>query len=300
MTTTVNPETSQQETPPQETAKKPRSLSNLIVRFVTGMFGFPLVIVLILWGGWVFTIAVGLLAILATVEFYFMERTKGLHNNALIGIAAAIAILLSFHWCDYRLWQAAIVISTLLTFTIEFARGWNWRHSLMRVVTTLGGSFYVAFPFAFLIAIRQIEPFGIHWIAAIIASAWGTDVFSYMFGSMFGKTKLAPKLSPKKTVEGAIGGILLGILLPILVMLRIDNFAWSMLPLFIISPFLSIGGDLFESRVKRYFGIKDSHIPGFDIIPGHGGALDRFDSVLWVVPAYYVYLLLVGIVPLPL
>jgi phosphatidate cytidylyltransferase len=169
MTTTVNQETSEKETQQQEIPKKPRSLSNLIVRFLTGMLGFPLVIILILWGGLPFMIAVGLLAILGTAEFYFIERSKGLQNNAIMGIAAAIAVLISFQWRDPRIWQAAIVISVLLTFAIEFVRSREWKRSLLRVATTLGGSFYVTFPFAFLIAIRQIEPFGIHWIVAIIA-----------------------------------------------------------------------------------------------------------------------------------
>lgn len=300
MTTTVNQDIPEQETPKEDAAKKPRSLSNLIVRFLTGMIGLPMIFILVLWGGWPYTIAAGLLALLGTAEFYFMERTKGLQNNAIIGIAAAIAVLFSFHWREPRLWQGAVVISVILTFTLEFVRSRQWQHSLIRVVTTLGGSLYIAFPLAFAIAIRQVEPFGIHWVAALLFCAWGTDVFSYMVGSRFGKTKLAPKLSPKKTVEGAIGGIIFGVLLPTLLMLRIDNFAWTMMPLFIISPFAGIAGDLFESGVKRYFGIKDSHIPGFDILPGHGGALDRFDSVLWVIPLFYAYLLIVGELPLPL
>ncbi|MDQ7024003.1 MAG: phosphatidate cytidylyltransferase [Anaerolineae bacterium] len=299
MTTTVNQDTSEQEKPENEAPKKPRSISNLILRLMTGLIGLPLIVFLIFWGGWLYTIMASLLAILGTAEFYFMERTKGRQNNAIIGIAAAIAVLLSFHWREPRLWQAAVVISVILTFTLEFVRSGQGQHSFIRTVTTLGGSLYIAFPLAFVIAIRQVEPFGIHWVAAILFCTWGTDTFSYMFGSMFGKTKLAPKLSPKKTVEGAIGGVIFGVLLPILLMLRIDNFAWTMLPLFIISPFAGIAGDLFESGVKRYFGIKDSHIPGFDVIPGHGGVLDRMDSVLWIIPLFYAYLLIIGKLPLP-
>ena len=297
MTTTVSHDTVQHDTP--ETPKKPRSLSNLIVRFITGMVILPLIVILTLWGGWPFTIVISLLAILGTAEFYFMERIKGLQNNAIIGIAAAIAVLLSFHWREYWLWQVTVLISIILTFAIEFGRSREWQRSLWRVVTTLGGSLYIAFPFAFLIAIRQIEPFGIHWIFTILYCTWGTDTFSYLFGSMFGKTKLAPKLSPGKTVEGAIAGIVFGATLPMLVLLRVGELSWSVVPLLVISPFAGIAGDLFESGVKRYFGVKDSHLPGFDVFPGHGGALDRIDSILWIIPLFYFYMLIVGKLPLP-
>ena len=295
MTTTVNHDS----VPQDETPKKPRSLSNLIVRFTTGMVILPLIVILILWGGLPFTVVIGLLTILGTAEFYFMERMKGLQNNAIIGISAAIAVLISFHTREYWLWQVAIVISVLLTFAIEFARSREWQRSLWRVWTTLGGSLYIAFPFAFLIAIRQIEPFGIHWIFTILFTTWGTDTFSYMFGSMFGKTKLVPKLSPSKTVEGAIAGVIFGAFLPMLVLLRISEWSWNIVPLLLLCPFAAIAGDLFESGIKRYFGVKDSHIPGFDVFPGHGGALDRIDSILWVIPLFYVYMLMIGKLPLP-
>jgi phosphatidate cytidylyltransferase len=227
-----------------------------------------------------------------------MERQRGLQNNALIGIAVAVLVLLAFHWREARLWQGALLISPLLTFAIEFGRSREWQRSLLRVATTLGGSLYIAFPFAFLIAIRQIHPPGIHWVCAVIFCTWGTDTFSSMFGSMFGKTKLAPRLSPGKTVEGALAGVIFGAILPMLVLLRGGAMTWNVVPLFIICPFAGIAGDLFESGVKRFFGVKDSHIPGFNIFPGHGGALDRIDSILWVIPLFYFYLVLTGDIPL--
>ena len=84
-----------------------------------------------------------------------------------------------------------------------------------------------------------------------------------------------------------------------LVLLRVGEMSWVIVPLLIICPFAAIAGDLFESAVKRFFGVKDSHIPGFNVLPGHGGALDRIDSLLWVTPLFYFYLIIIGkIVPL--
>jgi phosphatidate cytidylyltransferase len=289
----MNPSESQQTTTPATTRPK-RSMSNLALRVITGLVLMPLVFILLLWGGLPLTVGVGFLMGIAVLEFYFMEVQRGLQNNALIGIVAALAVLTAFHTRQPWLWQVAVVVTVLLTFVIEFTRGRVLKDSLWRIWTTIGGIFYLAFPFSFLIAIRQVEPFGIHWVFAVIFSTWSTDTFAYVFGNMFGKTKLAPRFSPNKTVEGAIGGVIFGATLPMLVLLRVDELTWSAVILLMIAPFAAIIGDLFESAVKRFFHVKDSHVPGFNIFPGHGGVLDRVDSLIMVLICYYTYLVLAG------
>ena len=114
-------------------------------------------------------------------------------------------------------------------------------------------------------------------------------------GNMFGKTKLAPVLSPKKTVEGAVGGIIAGTLLPLGVLYQGSiDITWVMTIMFFIGAIAATAGDLLESYIKRYFGVKDSHIPGFNVIPGHGGVLDRIDSTLLVATVFYIYLVSIG------
>ena len=289
----------QQPSEDNSSEKQPRKLSNLLVRFFTGMVLLPVILLLIFLGGWFLTIALGILMLFGILEFYFMEKRRGAQNNALLGVISAIMVLLSFHLREPLLWQGAVVATIVITFIIEFGRVRDFKESVQRIATTIGGIFYIAFPMAFLVAIRAGDS-GLHWFFAYIYCTWGTDTFAYLIGNMFGKTKLAPVLSPKKTVEGAVGGIIAGSLLPLGVLYQGGiPITIGALFLFMLASFAGTAGDLFESRVKRFFGIKDSHIPGFNIFPGHGGALDRIDSTLFVAPIIYSYLAWTGyIIPL--
>lgn len=271
-----------------------RRLSNLFVRFLTGMVVLPFLLVLIFLGGWFTTIPLGFLMLMGILEFYYMEKKRGLQNNGIIGVLAAVMVVLAFHYEQALLWQIAVVATIILTFIIEFGRGRVFKDSVQRIATTVGGIFYIAFPMSFLVAIRGSES-GLHWFFAFVYCTWGTDTFAYLIGNMFGKTKLAPALSPGKTVEGAIGGIVAGALLPLAVLYQGQiPITLPVVLMFIAATFAATLADLFESGVKRFFGVKDSHIPSFDIIPGHGGVLDRIDSTLGSATVIYVYLVMTG------
>ncbi len=121
------------------------------------------------------------------------------------------------------------------------------------------------------------------WILSMIAMNWSNDVFAYFVGRKFGKTPLAPEISPKKTIEGSIGGLVGAILTGICLNLYFLNEPVSLLFIIIFGIFIwAFGtvGDLFESKLKRLVQIKDSG----NILPGHGGFLDRFDSFLFIIP----------------
>lgn len=286
------------ESPSPDSPTKTRRLSELWVRVLTTVFIVPLAFLLAFLGGWLYALALAFFAGIGVVEFYYMEMNRNQQSNLLIGLLAAGAILLSFQLRAPLLWQMTILLAPLLTFGVEVLRERNLRRSLWRVVTTMGGIFYVAFPFAFLIAIRQIQPYGLHWLFVVIGSTWLLDILSYVFGRMYGKHKLAPRLSPNKTIEGAFGGIIFSATIPMLVLAQIGQLTLGAALLIVIAPFVGIAGDLFESWLKRYFGVKDSHVPGYNILPGHGGVLDRFDAALWIVTLYYAYLVVSGNIPL--
>ena len=135
-------------------------------------------------------------------------------------------------------------------------------------------------------------PHGPRWIIAFFVSVFAADIGAYFVGRKFGKTKLAPKISPGKTVEGLLGG--LGFVLIIFTPLLFLNFASAtaalMLLVVVLTALVSVGGDLFESKLKRFAGMKDSS----QILPGHGGVLDRIDSLLSGAPVYSLGLLLLG------
>ena len=166
---------------------------------------------------------------------------------------------------------------------------------MKQVGTTLCGVFYIAFPAAFLISLRNAPQDGVIWLFVVYAITWGTDTFAYVFGKTFGRTKLAPLISPNKTVEGAIGGIL-GAWIPAFCLLLFTGaFEPKLIPMIVAGPFLAVSGDLFESALKRFFRVKDSYVAGFNVFPGHGGVLDRIDALVWVASWVFLYLFAVGV-----
>ena len=154
--------------------------------------------------------------------------------------------------------------------------------------------FYIAFPTAFLISLRNAPQNGLIWLFVVYAITWGTDTFAYVFGKTFGRTKLAPLISPNKTVEGAIGGILAAWIPAFSLLIFTGAFEPKLIPMIVAGPFLAVSGDLFESALKRFFRVKDSYVAGFNVFPGHGGVLDRIDALVWVASWVFLYLFAVG------
>lgn len=282
-------------TPASDSENKNKTNGNTtIIRAITGIAIIPIAVIVILWGGWVFAVPLIIVASIATLEYFFMEQHKGQYNNAYLGLAATIAIIVSFQIREPRLWQVSLLAFTLITFILEYLQTRELKRCLRRVMHSVFGVLYIAFPLAFFIAIRQVEPFGIHWAFSVIFSTWTNDTMAYAFGRAFGKHKLAPSISPNKTIEGALGGIVLGTFMPMLVLWRVDELSVAVVIMLIIASVAAVTGDLFESALKRYFTIKDSHLKGFNVLPGHGGVLDRIDALLWVLVVHYIFLVLVG------
>lgn len=149
----------------------------------------------------------------------------------------------------------------------------------------LTGTFYIILGFTSLTLFRAERP-SLFWLVFICA--WGCDVFAYFGGKFFGKRKLSPEISPKKTIEGSIiGAAMSGVFFVLFALLFLDlNMIMEYILMFIIgvvAAIVSQMGDLIMSAVKRQFGIKDFG----RLLPGHGGILDRFDSILLVAPALY-------------
>ena len=285
--------------PSPDTAKKSLAASNLSVRVMTALVFLPIALAAIFLGGWVFTILVGLLAAVGALEFYTFAHERQTRGSALIGVPVVIGIVLAFHFRESRLWVVSLALGILLTAALETIRHPRQiRLTLCQVGLTLAGVIYIAFPSAFLIAIRTIEPEsdGLLWLLLICFATWGTDTFAYFGGRFFGKHKLAPVLSPKKTVEGAIVGVIGGILMAYVVLLLWKDSHPSALILITLAPLAAIWGDLFESAVKRYYHVKDSHVAWLNLFPGHGGVLDRVDSLIWVTTLFFFYLALHGVV----
>lgn len=150
---------------------------------------------------------------------------------------------------------------------------------------------YVALPFGFALGLPKYSTIDNSFsleVFFLFVLIWSSDTFAYICGRLFGKHKMAPKISPKKTWEGLIGGVICTVVLGYFVEMYHPNLRGNWMVVgFLVSIFAPFG-DLVESQLKRSFGVKDSG----NIIPGHGGILDRLDSFIICVPAIYLYFIL--------
>lgn len=272
-------------------------LTNLQLRLITAIILLPIAVVGSFVGGALFLVMLLPVMCVGMIEFYKMEKDTKMQGSSLTGIPTGIVVAIAFFFNIEWLWQIALLVSIIATLILEmFRHPKQFRKALAQIGTTLCGILYIAFPTAFLVSIRNIQPDGLMWLFVVFAITWGTDTFAYVAGRIFGRTKLAPLISPNKTVEGAIGGIF-GAWIPTFLILVVSGlFQPILIPMVLIGPFWAVSGDLFESALKRFYKVKDSYVKGFNIFPGHGGVLDRIDALIWVATWVFFYLFMIGII----
>lgn len=228
-----------------------------------------------------------LLSAIGIAEFYRMalpERKLELWLAALAGSALVFTPLVR----DDKLILSSIGL-LFLGFSLLFLFRVRAIDTAAREVAfALLAFLYIPFLLMHLIQLRQ-TPFGIQWLFVIMLIVMSNDSTAYYFGSAFGKHRLYPLVSPKKSIEGAAGGLvgsLVGALLAKFIFFPQLTFIDAVVTALVVGMF-GQAGDLFESLLKRSFGVKDSGT----IIPGHGGVLDRLDSILFAAPITYYYVL---------
>jgi phosphatidate cytidylyltransferase len=274
--------------------KKTAGRSNLAVRLISALILGPIVLILVYLGGWPFVGLVTALAVVSLLEFYELGRDKDIHGNVVLGLIALVGLLIAFADRQYSVVLLLFVTTGLAVLAWEALRGTKPMSKWWgRAGVTVAGLAYASLPSAFLIAIRAL-PDALPWFAFLICVTWGTDTLAYFGGRFWGKHKLAPRISPKKTVEGAVVGLLFGFAAGVAVLALSGKLSGGTFLLALLAPPLAVIGDLFESALKRFFHVKDSHLAHFNIIPGHGGVLDRTDSLVWVTTLCYLYILLTG------
>ncbi|MET3645352.1 phosphatidate cytidylyltransferase [Streptococcus gallinaceus] len=258
-------------------------------RVVFGGIALAIFIPFLLMGGVPFQLLIGLLAMIGTSELIKMH---GLAPNSIEGMLAMLgALVLTLPMQDYipflptdGSYTAFAIIVFLLLGSTVFNIG---KYDYSQVVFPIASSFYVGIGFHNLISARM-DSFGKVLFALFIV--WATDIGAYMIGRQIGRRKLMPKVSPNKTVEGFLGGIASAVVVSVIYML-VDKTVMAghsfVTMLFLVAIFSVFGqfGDLVESAIKRHFGVKDSG----KLIPGHGGILDRFDSMMFVFPIMHFF-----------
>jgi phosphatidate cytidylyltransferase len=272
---------------------------NLMQRILVAAIAIPAVVGVIWLGGWVLAGVLALLGVLGTREVYDFARRQGIEPLERTGWLAAAAIpLLAYwakgselHWAEPPLYLAAIWLMVVMT--IAMRRRGPGGQPLTAIAVTIFGAVYASGLLAFLIAIRHggvavIRPSAYVLLTLFpLVITWICDTAAMAAGSALGGPKLAPILSPKKTLSGAVGGTLAGILTALALgkfVLNRQGWHFTAGQLLLFGLAVSIVGqigDVAESLLKREVALKDSSA----LIPGHGGVLDRLDSLYFVIPA---------------
>ena len=259
-------------------------LSALATRIGTAVVIGLVMLAVVIWGRELgLGILLGIIAALASAEFYRITRREHRLPNEVFGVVAAAAMpVAAAQW-------GKLGLTATVTILVVASLVWHvtFRHfRTADTAVTVFGAVYVGFLLAHLVLVRALDS-GTELALAIIVSVWANDVFAYLIGSTMGRHRLAPRISPKKSWEGLAGGTLFTVLVWVGLFYLIDSpisLGWLVLTGIGISV-AAIVGDLAESRLKREAGVKDSGT----LLPGHGGFLDRFDSLILVsVVAYYL------------
>jgi phosphatidate cytidylyltransferase len=275
-------------------------VSELTRRIIFAVIAAPTSIAIVYFGDWALAIVLSVLAALAAWELFRMARETGALPLEPAGIALAALLPIAVHAQRlgiYTLSLTAVVAMVLVLFASTIWLRGPAGKPLSSVAITAFGVMYAGL-FSYIYALRYHDyaigaAAGTALVFLPIFLTWTTDVGAYVFGRMFGRKKLMPSVSPGKTVEGAVGGLGLTIVICLLYV-RFILMPFALLGLTIQGAVLfaivvSIAaqtGDLAESLLKREAGVKDSS----RILPGHGGILDRFDGVLFVMPVAFLLL----------
>lgn len=295
----------------------------MALRIITGVIGMIIAGIVIQLGGAPFAGFVTLLALLGWFEYSNAFGRAGIETSFFLGAFTLILIMCCAWLGNIEELLAVLTLGSLAIFllTVLFSMRPN------EAGVSVGGLFYLGLPFAHLIMLRFLadEPHQVNslvnfhnfvsenvgnvnfvetlsnlhfdggcelvWI--LFACTWASDTFAYFIGSAVGSHRLAPATSPNKSVEGFLGSLVGTALTAVVVGTFLFGYPITqMATAGVILAFVATLGDLVESAIKRYTNIKDSGI----IIPGHGGVLDRFDSVLYTAPVFYYFILVTKII----
>lgn len=274
------------------------NIKTLLTRSLSGAVFVVLLVGSLLWNYYSFTLFFGIISMLALNEFYKIATKLGASPYKGVGFGLGIAVYITamrFSYIErdvvFDLWTiGAFHMLLILSAFIILAVGMfsKRENPLPNVLYTFLGIIYAVLPFGLLHQLvfhaefdSQMLKYSPEWLLGIIFLIWSNDTFAYLGGSLFGKHKMIPRISPGKTWEGTIFGVIVSFGISFLInkyMVNGSPLTWMVLGLMV--PVLATIGDLVESMLKRQAGVKDSG----NLMPGHGGALDRFDSLIFVTP----------------
>ena len=280
-------------------------MKNLMVRTLSGLVLVAVFVGAVLGSQWSFGALLLLILVGGQTEFYKLARETGLSPQRWMGLAVGV-LLFALNFIVFRQFSRSVTdeaggavlylllyIGLLLPtlFVCELFR--RSATPLANLGATLLGVLYVAVPLSLLLYVPVLAGDGV-WrpetVLCYIFIIWANDVFAYRVGMTFGRHRLCERLSPKKSWEGFFGGLAGAVATGLAAAYALDANYWVWGGLALVASLSGVAGDLVESMFKREAGVKDSG----QVIPGHGGVLDRFDALLLSAPYVFLYLLLVG------
>ena len=266
-----------------------------ITRLISGIVLLAIAVSTIIIGGGVWFAVVAALSFIGLFELY---RTMGMERS-LLGVSGYFltAIYLTVTWLYIEEGQPMVIVLAVMVFFAIYVFTFP-RYKLSQISFALMGFLYAPVLMTHMYQIRRMSD-GLYLLPLVFVSAWGNDTCAYCVGMLIGKHKMSPKLSPKKSIEGFVGGIagavLLGMLYGALLGKNLPSLYYPTAFCGILcgaGALIAVVGDLAASAIKRDTGIKDYG----KLIPGHGGVLDRFDSVLFTAPMVYFMAVCLGAV----
>ena len=255
-------------------------------RVITAVVALAIFIPIILLGGFWIELAAMVLSIIAVGEIGLMKKRFAVSFEMMIAALGTLSIVVSSKYLSFlpksfnnnALFLTFMFI--LLIYTVVTHNNFSFDGA---GILTLG-MIYVGVGFHYLVQARSV---GLTTLLYLLLIVWSTDSGAYLIGRKIGQHKFAPRLSPNKTWEGSLGGIIVAVIISLIWILIFPQ-KYGIFSMLFLTVILSIGdelGDLIESALKRFYGVKDSG----KILPGHGGILDRFDSLLLVLPLAHLF-----------
>ena len=255
-------------------------------RLISGIVLVALALLLIITGGNVLLGALCIISLIGMFELYRIFKIE----KAPAGIAGYLAAIvyylnLLFGFIpDMMMFVLGVLVVLMFIYVFSYPK-----YKTEQMLAVFFGVFYVAVMLSYVYQTRMLNA-GAYIVWLIFLCSWGCDTCAYCVGMLIGKHKMSPKLSPKKSVEGAIGGVVGAALLTVIYGMIFKNamgvtmqHVWIMAAISAVGALISMVGDLTASAIKRNYEIKDYG----KLIPGHGGILDRFDSVIFTAPMIY-------------
>ncbi len=260
--------------------------SQLRQRLLSAAVFIPILLVIILFGPlWLFSTLIAAVALLGAIEFYRLATHGGWQPSVVLGVAFTLFFIADAYFAEPRATEILIptAVALPLLWLLLRSRG---EKTLANWLWTVGGIFYIGWMLGHFIPLRELEQ-GRDWVILALFTTFAADSGAYLIGRAWGRHSVVPKISPGKTWEGTFAGLIAGIAAAVALsaILGLPISYWQVSLLGFLIAAVAFVGDLVESMLKRKAGVKDAG----RLIPGHGGILDRLDSVVFTVVLVYYY-----------